>query len=244
MAAEIGVKTTKEDLLAPEINIAMNLRWAFHVLHPYRGVEGLKLELYAIALGTYKAPPVAPDVPGPTAAQAQARLFKSVEENGGGKSVGSVIERIESVCGKARLLLTGPALFTDVYFLYTPSQITLAGLWCLDRALAEFLIDIKFSHNQRVREKLLHVVKQCAERHLLVTLDSPNHYPGLLLRLPQNGVPMGVDVTPEIHQEVTPISFPSLISIQLNLPPGCPHRQKTLPLKKAIERCKTQASSK
>lgn len=184
-AAEAGLTITKEELLAPEINIAMNLRWSFQILHPYRGIEGVKLELLALAAGQY-----------PSLHRHQQGQFPR--------------ERVEKACGKARVLLTGCALFTDVYFLYTPSQITMAGLWAQDPQLIEYYLGVKFAAGDGADKKkaathmkLLRVVKDCAERHLMAGKDDgANHYPGLLLRLPQNGVPMDAEVTPELKKEV------------------------------------------
>jgi cyclin H len=188
-AAEIGLKTTKEELLSPEINIAMNLRWAFKVLHPYRGVEGVKLELLAIAQGTYRSP--------------GGGAGEGVEVKAAFEAIGGGRERVEKAWRVSRSLLTGPALLTDVYFLYTPAQVTLAGVWAADREVAEFYLGMKIKDG-RVREKLTRVVRECAEWHLLAQRGEENPYPGLLLRLPQNGVAMGVEVEQEIHKEVKP----------------------------------------
>jgi cyclin H len=177
-AAKAGLTITKEELLTPEIDIAMNLRWAFQVLHPYRGVEGVKLELLAMQAGKYRGPT------GETAPPLE-----------GGR------DRIEKACARARALLTGPALCTDVYFLYTPSQITMAGVWAQDAALVEYFLGVKIA-DEAVRTRLLKVVRECAERHLLATQDAENPFPGLLLRLPQNGVPISVDIPPELKKEV------------------------------------------
>lgn len=185
-AAEAGLTITKEELLAPEINIAMNLRWSFQILHPYRGIEGVKLELLALAAAKY-----------PSLDRHQQGQFPR--------------ERVEKACGKARVLLTGCALFTDVYFLYTPSQITMAGLWAQDPQLIEYYLGVKFAavaadddadKKAATHIRLLRVVKECAERHLMAGKDGASHYPGLLLRLPQNGVPMDAEVTPELKKEV------------------------------------------
>ena len=182
-AALAGLTVTKEELLAPEIDIAMNLRWAFQMQHPFRGVEGVKMELHAMATGSYRGPGEGPHV---RAAFAGKRID---------------FDRVERTCGGARALLTGNALFTDVYFLYTPAQITLAGLWVVDREVAEEFVNVKVP-DEALRTRLKRVVRECAERHLMATPDAENMYPGLLLRLPQNGVPMGVEVTPELKKEV------------------------------------------
>lgn len=191
-AAEANLTITKEELLAPEINIAMNLRWSFHILHPYRGVEGVKLELLALAAGVY---------PG-----------QQVDRGGGGKSP-FTRERVEKACAKARTLLTGSALFTDVYFLYTPSQITMSGVWTQDPSLVEHYLGVKFA-SEKTRARLLRVVKECAECHLMAKKDGENYYPELLLRFPQNGVPMDAEVTPELKKEVHKPCVSSLLSLR------------------------------
>ncbi|KAA8909641.1 hypothetical protein FN846DRAFT_941660 [Sphaerosporella brunnea] len=180
-AAEAGLTITREELLTPEIDLAMNLRWAFQVLHPYRGIEGVKLELLAMQAGTYRGP-----------AGETAPPFEGTRD------------RIERACGRARILLTGPALCTDVYFLYTPSQIAMAGIWVQDGGLIEYFLGVKIK-DEAVRQRLLKVIRECGERHLLATKDAPNPYPGLLLRLPQNGVPISVEIPPELKKEAVRI---------------------------------------
>ncbi|CCX34585.1 Similar to Cyclin CCL1; acc. no. P37366 [Pyronema omphalodes CBS 100304] len=167
-AAEVNLITTKEELLAPEINIAMNLRWSFQVLHPYRGIEGVKAELLV-----------------------RGELPK---------------ERVERSCAKARSLLTGGGLFTDCYFLYTPGQITMAGLWAVDAEMCEGYLRSKMpAGEEKVLEKLLRVVRECAQWHLLAKTEDGNNYPGLLLRLPQNGVFMDAEVPAELKKEAVRI---------------------------------------
>jgi cyclin H len=210
-AAEAGLTITKEELLAPEVDIAMNLRWAFRVLHPYRGVEGVKLELLAMQAGKYRGPAGGDTAPLPPL--------------DGGR------DRIEKACAHARALLTGPALCTDVYFLYTPSQITIAGVWAQDAALVEYFLNVKIG-DIAVRARLLKVVRECAERHLLATRDAQNSYPGLLLRLPQNGVPISVDIPPELKKEVciTLIISPGFRDeLCADRATGCAHRQEIIP---------------
>lgn len=188
-AEAVGLSITKEELLQPEIDIAMNLRWSFQVLHPFRSVEGLKAELLSIASGLYRSPAATGGPEGPP-------LQKSFEKIGGTR------ERSERACARARSLLTGTALLTDVYFLYPPPQIALAAVWAHDAELVEFFLRVKFG-SDAVRPKLLKVIRECAECHLMATKDSPATYPGLLLRLPQNGVPLSpAEISPDLKKEV------------------------------------------
>lgn len=166
----------------------MGLRWAFQIWHPFRGLEGIFLELNAMHQGTYASPARLPG----EAEDARRRL----EELAGGAA--EVVARIGRAHGEARAILTSTALLTDVYFLYTPPQISFAAFLEADRALAEMYLDVKFPEGNAAAEatkrKLLKVVGECAERHLSgsITRDTPNPYPGLCLQLPQNGVATSV----------------------------------------------------
>ena len=80
---------------------------------------------------------------------------------GGEKGVGKAAERVKGV-------LKGEAQMTDVYFLWTPSQIWLGALWAVDEELARRYLDAKFEElgekvEEGVREKVMHTVKACAE---------------------------------------------------------------------------------
>jgi cyclin H len=164
----------------------MGLRWAFQIWHPFRGLEGIFLELNAMHQGTYASPA---HLPG-EAEDAKRRL----EDLAGSDVVG----RIGRAHGEARAILTSTALLTDVYFLYTPPQISFAAFLEADRELAEMYLDVKFPAGNAAAEatkrKLLKVVGECAERHLSssITRETPNPYPGLCLQLPQNGVATSV----------------------------------------------------
>ena len=181
----------------------MGLRWAFQVWHPFRGLEGIFLELNALLGGKYK-PPVSKESLAPSGEQAKTSLLTFLRGD---------TERIGKAHGEARKLLTTTALLTDVYFLYTPPQISFAAFLEADSALAEFYLDVKFpptdSGNARVREKLLSVVSEIAKNHLspTITKDSKNPYPKLLLQLPQNNVATSITdaVDPALLTEVTRI---------------------------------------
>ena len=123
--------------------------------------------------------------------------------------MGGSRDRVDKACSRARALLTGTALLTDVYFLYPPPQIALAAVWAHDAELVEFFLHAKFGSDP-VRTRLVKVLRECAEGHLMATKDSPNTYPGLLLRLPQNGVPLSqAEISPELKKEVHPTPHPA-----------------------------------
>lgn len=137
-AAELKLNTTKEELLAPEIMVAMNLRWSFLVRHPWRGLEGVKAELLGLLAGTYKGP----------RHNAPAALQRDRAA-------------VEKACAIARTTLTNKALFGDAQFLYTPPQVMLAALRQADREVAEFWVCMKFT--DPVRGKLLQTIRECEE---------------------------------------------------------------------------------
>ncbi|KAI5790293.1 hypothetical protein EDC01DRAFT_630990 [Geopyxis carbonaria] len=139
-AAELGLKTTKAELLAPEVMVAMNLRWSFAVRHPWRAVEGVKAELTA-------------------ALDNEAGVVR--EGAGGERPAGVDRKRILAACGEARQLLTMRALETDVAFLFTPPQQTLGALHAADAALAQWYVALKLPAGG-TRDKLLATIAAAA----------------------------------------------------------------------------------
>lgn len=101
-------KVTEEDVKAPEFLLMQGLRFTLDVRHPMRGLEGGVAEMQALA--------------------------------GEGHLVGVPRQdsrsRIGVAADKAKILLRTAAQMTDVYFLYTPSQIWLAAIYVSDDALA------------------------------------------------------------------------------------------------------------
>lgn len=163
-------------------------------------MEGIFLELNAIAGGRYRSPNGGLEEGEETKKRLDTLL-------------GGDTDRIGRAHGGARALLTSTALLTDVYFLYTPPQISFAAFLQADEDLARLYIDIKFppspSSSEGVKAKLLSTITECACNHLSssITKDSPNPYPGLLLQLPQNGVATSMEAATEraLMKEVTRI---------------------------------------
>jgi cyclin H len=155
-------KTTAEDVVAPEFLLTQGLRFTFDVRHPQRGLEGGFMELLATANGKG---PFAPASESRSASQLQkAMLDIDAPEEGIAKarSPADLVVRIQNAHGKAKDVLKTSALLTDAYFLYTPSHIWLSSLFLVDEPLARFYLGMKI-HHDHLKEKLLLVLKQCAD---------------------------------------------------------------------------------
>ncbi|OGE56969.1 hypothetical protein PENARI_c002G00004 [Penicillium arizonense] len=129
--------TTTEDVITPEFLLMQGLRFTFDVRHPFRGLEGGIMELQAIAHGQGQA---APHLPHETSEDLQQGLMSIAPPP---VPSSSMSDRIARAHGTTRELLKTAAQMTDVYFLYTPSQIWLSAFLIADRPLAEFLLDVK-----------------------------------------------------------------------------------------------------
>jgi cyclin H len=71
--------------------------------------------------------------------------------------------RIQAAYSAARALLDVQALLTDVYFLYTPSQILLAAMLLADEPLTSFYLSTKLPLDSPTRPKILATLRACAE---------------------------------------------------------------------------------
>ena len=143
--------TTPENVVAPEFLLTQGLRFTFDVRHPHRGLEGGVMELLGLAQG--KGCPGVQKSP----EQLQKAMIDSLE---GTKSVEGVIRRIQVAHGKAKEIGKSSALLTDVYFLYTPSQIWLSSLLLADEPLTRFYIDTKIPS---LKPKLIITLQSCAQ---------------------------------------------------------------------------------
>lgn len=85
----------------------------------------------------------------------------------GGLHVEGGMGRVGKSADRVKGLLKGAAQMTDVYFLFTPSQIWLGGLWAVDEELAGRYLEAKFrelgGEAAMVREKVLVTVGRCAD---------------------------------------------------------------------------------
>lgn len=126
-----------ENVIAPEFLLMQGLRFTFDVRHPFRGLEGGVMELQAIAQGNGQP---APHLTHQTPDTLQRGLLKIAPLP---TPSSSISDRIARAHGTTREMLKSAAQMTDVYFLYTPSQIWLSAFLLADRPLAEFYLDTK-----------------------------------------------------------------------------------------------------
>ena len=141
--------STAEDIIAPEFLLTQGLRFTFDVRHPFRSLEGGIMELSAIAQGEGTPGPHHPNqtpaglksalqsLPPPPSTAASTADPSTV------KPTPSPSTRIAKAHHNTREILKFAAQMTDVYFLFTPSQIWLSALLIADKPLAEFYLDTK-----------------------------------------------------------------------------------------------------
>jgi cyclin H len=75
----------------------------------------------------------------------------------------SVRERVQLAYSAARGMLDSPALLTDAYFLFTPSQIVFASLQLADPPLADWYLATKIPTSSPIRPKVMATLRSCAE---------------------------------------------------------------------------------
>lgn len=156
-------KTKPEDVLAPEFTLTQALRFTFDVKHPYRGLKGGRLELLAMIHAK------AAIIPGTSknATTMQLEILQLPKRPGSmpqNQSVPELERRIAEAYDKANDCLKNVAPLTDVYFLYTPSQIWLAAHFMADEVLTLYYISTKIPDgNDTLKEKVVATVRACAE---------------------------------------------------------------------------------
>ncbi|KAF2847329.1 cyclin-like protein [Plenodomus tracheiphilus IPT5] len=164
-AANSGRNVTAESVLAPEHLVMQGLRYNLDVRHPFRGLKGVHLELTQIAHGKY-------DGPGDnsTSADIQSRMqtLPSSTTNSGNPprtkaTVAALEARITNAYTHASRTLKTAAQYTDVYFLYTPSQIMLSAHLLADSPLTLFYLSLKLTSSSPIYAKLLSTLRACAE---------------------------------------------------------------------------------
>ena len=79
------------------------------------------------------------------------------------RSGSSIRERVQLAYSAAREYLDSPALLTDAYFLFTPSQIVFASLQLADPPLADWYLSTKIPASSPIRPKVLATLRSCAE---------------------------------------------------------------------------------
>lgn len=130
--------TEEKDVRAPEFLLMQGLRFTLDVRHPMRGLEGGVGEM----LKLFEEKMLRLDGPDP-----KGRVGKAADQ--------------------ASQLLRVAAQMTDVYFLYTPSQIWLAAFMAADSDLANAYLASKMDHlgpaAASLRAKLEWTIRSCAD---------------------------------------------------------------------------------
>lgn len=130
--------TEEKDVRAPEFLLMQGLRFHLDVRHPMKGLEGGVGEVQALIQEKI----LQLDGPDP-----EKRLGRSAEQ--------------------AKKLLRGAAQMTDVYFLYTPSQIWLAALRVVDAELVQAYLALKLDslgpRAEPIRNKLEATLDACSQ---------------------------------------------------------------------------------
>lgn len=158
--AEKLPKATPEGIIAPEFLLTQGLRFTFEVRHPQHGLEGGYMELVAMAHGRAMLPPNSSE----SAIELQNQMLKLKRKDQGGPQTNTprdVVTRIQVAHAVAKEILKTSALLSDVYFLYTPSQIWLAAFLIADDTLASFYIKTKVPLSSPAREKVVNTISSC-----------------------------------------------------------------------------------
>ncbi|KAK5111208.1 hypothetical protein LTR62_005236 [Meristemomyces frigidus] len=165
------ISTAPEVILAPEYKIMQALRFTLDVRQPYRGLKGVLMEMLNMAQGMVGQ---VEGVETKGAKQLQQDMLL-LEQPGhhdrtpwkapssGKMEVKHITDRINAAYSAAKALLDGPALLTDVYFLYTSSQILLAALHLADEPLTSFYLNTKLPLTSDLRPRILGTIAACAD---------------------------------------------------------------------------------
>ncbi|CAI7611974.1 unnamed protein product [Penicillium manginii] len=169
-AEAIPGNPSTDEVVAPEFLLMQGLRFTFDVRHPFRGLEGGVMELSAIAQGQGQPTPLLPHQTAESLKQGILSIAPPPTPSS------SITDRIGRAHNATRELLKTAAQMTDVYFLYTPSQIWLSALLLSDRPLAEYYLETKLGGPitstptnpdpsnplDEIRTKLFKVLSDCA----------------------------------------------------------------------------------
>ena len=97
---------------------------------------------------------------GGVADMGRMRREGTLEVEGGERRVGKAADGVKA-------WLKGAAQMTDVYFLFTPSQVWLGALWVVDEELCARFLEVKFrelgDEGEMLREKVLTTIGRCAD---------------------------------------------------------------------------------
>ncbi|KAF1933494.1 cyclin-like protein [Didymella exigua CBS 183.55] len=161
--SSVKTKVTPEQILAPEYLIVQALRFNFDIKHPFRALKGGMLDLMSVVNGRYEGPNHSPHK---TAADLSTALHQLPRKAGGTAmraTTGQLTDRIMAESySKASQILKKTAPLTDVYFLYTPSQIWLSAYLLADEPLVLFYLSIKLPSTSPIYDKVIAALRECA----------------------------------------------------------------------------------
>ena len=148
------ISAKPEEILAAEYKVIQALRFTLDVRQPNRGLKGVMMELDNLVEG-----------------QPEARLkaeLEALQPPAAGASTkwragSNIRERVQLAYSAAREYLDSPALLTDAYFLFTPSQIVFASLQLADPPLADWYLSTKIPASSPIRPKVLATLRSCGE---------------------------------------------------------------------------------
>lgn len=165
------ISSDPEQVLAPEYKVMQALRFTLDVRQPYRGLKGVLMEMLNMAEGMVGVPGGQDSQGGKELQTAMMELPTPPAESktswkppsSGQMNEKQLNDRIQASYTAARLLLDAPALLTDAYFLFTPSQILLAAMHVADEPLMSFYLSTKLPISLPTRPKILATIETCAE---------------------------------------------------------------------------------
>ncbi|KAM0719141.1 hypothetical protein Q7P37_005046 [Cladosporium fusiforme] len=157
------ISAKPEEILACEYKVMQALRFTLDVRQPNRGLKGVMMELDNLVSGR-------PDARLKDEIEALAPPSEGARTSW--RAGSSARERVQLAYTAARNLLDSPALLTDAYFLFTPSQIVFAALQLADSPLFDWYLGLKVPASSPTRPKVLATLRECSE--VLASFDQKN----------------------------------------------------------------------
>lgn len=156
-------KVTPEQILAPEYLIVQALRFNFDVKHPFRALKGGMLDLMSMANEKYEGPNHSSHKSAADLGTALHQLPREARGTSVRATTAQLTDRIMAESyAKASQILKKTAPLTDVYFLYTPSQIWLSAYLLADEPLVLFYLSVKLPSTSPVFDQVIAVLRGCA----------------------------------------------------------------------------------
>jgi cyclin H len=167
------ISADADAVLAPEYKVMQALRFMLDVRQPYRGLKGALMDLLNMAEGLVDVV-VQKQMSGQ---EAQRRMLQLARPEPANRTQWSpkplhsdqmkqeqqhLVERIQLAWQAAKNVLDVEALLTDVYFLYTPSQMLFAALHVADTPLLNFYLDARLPPDLPTRSQIVATIQACS----------------------------------------------------------------------------------